>query len=234
VRVLSVENESTFGEVIDYMRRRPVLLQLPQVYTLIAPATGAGAKGLDEMKSRLPGKNYGSAVGDIRSFWEMIQKSSLPTGIEDPAVLEGTEDVFYRCQISGKELNSKTVRSGSHQTLVLGGHARALMREVEAAFQETAEPELFGGHSFSAPLITSCNVSGDPLGSITDEARALKFMRERGVELWVRPTEVASESGSYPILELSSEGIYVGREGPGLERILGSMPEGSRPGRVAS
>ena len=107
------------------------------------------------------------------------------------------------------------------------------MRELEAAFQEMAEPELFGGHTFSAPLITSCNVSGDPLGSITDEARALEFMRARGVELWIRPAEVATESGSYPILELREEGIYVGREGPGLEQILRSMPEGSRVGRAA-
>ena len=233
MRILSLENESSFGEVVDHMRSRPVLLQLPQVFTLIAPATRSGAAGLDEMKSRLPGKNYGSAVGDIQSFWDMIRKSSLPTGVEDSAVLEGTQDVFYRCQISDKELCSETVRSGSHQTLVLGGRARELMRELEAAFQEMAEPELFGGHHFSAPLITSCNVSGDPLGSITDEARALEFMRTRGVELWIRPSEVAAESGSYPILELREEGICVGRQGPGLEQILRSMPEGSRAGRAA-
>lgn len=233
MRILSLENESTFGEIVDHMRRRPVLLQLPQVFTLIAPATRSGAAGLDEMKSRLPGKNYGSAVGDMQSFWDMIQKSSLPAGVDDSAVLERTQDVFYRCQISDRELCSKTVRSGSHQTLVLGGPARELMREVEAAFEEVAEPELFGGHAFSAPLITSCNVSGDPLGSITDEARALEFMRARGVELWIRPAEVAAESGSYPILELREEGIYVGREGPGLERILRSMPEGSRADRAA-
>jgi hypothetical protein len=107
------------------------------------------------------------------------------------------------------------------------------MRELEAAFSEAADPELFGGHSFSAPLITSCNVSGDPLGSITDEARALEFMSDRGVELWVRPAESSSESGSYPILALGREGITVGRDGPGLDRILGGMPGGGRADRVA-
>jgi len=233
VRVLSVENVSTYGEIVDHMRRRPVLLQLPQVFTLIAPATQEGAAGLDRMKSRLPGKNYGTAAGDLRSFWDMIQKSSLPRGFDDSSVLEATQDVFYRCQIAKRELSSKTVREGSHQTLVLGGQARELMRELEAAFSEAAEPGLFGGHSFSAPLITSCNVSGDPLGSITDEARALEFMSERGVELWVRPAESSSESGSYPILALGREGITVGRDGPGLERILARMPGGRGADRAA-
>ena len=212
------------GLIIDRLRREPVLLQLPQVYTLIAPSTAQGAASLDAMKQRLPGKNYGTAAGDLRAFWEMIRLEDLPQGVDSALVLEATRDVFYRCQVGDESVDTKVVRGGSHQTLVLGGVARELMREIEAAFQGEEEPALFCGHSFSAPLITSCNVSGDPLGSITDEDRAKDFIRRRGVGLWVRSPEEAAESGSYPILDLGADGIRIGREGPGLERILSSMP----------
>lgn len=227
MRPLTLGTELTTGLIIDHLRRAPVLLQLPQVYTLLAPATAAGAASLDAMKRRLPGKNYGTAAGELHAFWEMIRTDELPAGVDSSLTLEATRDVFYRCMIGDERAQTKFVRRGSHQTLVLGGAARELMREIERAFAADAEPELFCGHSFSAPLITSCNISGDPLGSITDEARAREFMRARGVGLWVQSPEECAERGSYPILELARDGVRVGREGPGLERILRSIPADS-------
>jgi hypothetical protein len=233
VSPLTLGGDLRTGLIIDRLRREPVLLQLPQVYTLIAPSTSSGAASLDAMKRRLPGKNYGTAVGDLRSFWEMIRLDDLPPGVDSALVLEATQDVFYRCQVGDESMNTKAVRGGSHQTLVLGGVARELMREIEAAFEGDEERALFCGHSFSAPLITSCNVSGDPLGSITDEDRAMEFIRQRGVGLWVRCPEEVSESGSFPILDLGADGIRIGREGPGLDRILRSMPPGAVSDRAA-
>jgi hypothetical protein len=228
MRILDLETQATMGAVMDELHTRPVLVQLPQVYALLAPATLAGAEGLNRLKARLPGKSYGTAVGRMQSFWEMIDGRSLPESIQDPAVIDAVPDVFYRCKIAEAETETAAVRQGTHQTLVLGGRLRELMRCVEEAFESQAEPEMFGGHHFSAPLITSCNVSGDPLGSITDEVRAREFCDQRGVGLWVRGSSTSCEQGSFPILELGPAGIGIGREGPGLDRILKSIHSKSR------
>lgn len=228
MRILDLDTEATMGAVIDELQSRPVLVQLPQVYALLAPATLAGAAGLNRMKARQPGKSYGTALGRMQSFWDMIDCGSLPEGIQEPEVLDTVPNVFYRCKIAAAETETAAVRHGTHQTLVLGGQMRDLMCYVEEAFGSQAEPEMFGGHHFSAPLITSCNISGDPLGSITDEARAREFIDQRGVRLWVRGTSTTCEQGSFPILELGPAGIGIGREGPGLDRILESIHSKSR------
>jgi hypothetical protein len=228
MRILDLDTEATMGAVIDELQSLPVLVQLPQVYTLLAPATPAGAAGLNRMKTRQPGKVYGTAVGRMQSFWDMIDCGSLPEGIQEPEVLDAVPDVFYRCKITDVETETAAVRQGTHQTLVLGGRVRELMRYVEEAFGSQAEPEMFGGHHYSAPLITSCNISGDPLGSITDEAHARDFCDQRGVGLWVRGSSTSCEQGSFPILELGPAGIGIGREGPGLDRILESIHSKSR------
>ncbi|HIF39807.1 MAG TPA: hypothetical protein EYQ74_01745 [Planctomycetes bacterium] len=228
MNILDLDTDATIGAVIDELHTRPVLVQLPQVYALLAPATPAGAAGLNRMKARLPGKSYGTAVGRMQSFWDMIDSTSLPESIQDPAVLDAVPDVFYRCKIAEAETETAAVRQGTHQTLVLGGRLRELMRSVEKAFESQAEPEMFGGHHFSAPLITSCNVSGDPLGSITDEVRAREFIDQRGVGLWVRGAGTSCEQGSFPILELNPAGIGIGRKGPGLDCILESIYSKSR------
>jgi hypothetical protein len=91
-------------------------------------------------------------------------------------------------------------------------------KEIEAAFDDSAEPGMWAGKHFTAPLATSCNISGDPLGSIVDEQRALEFANSRGVGLFVTGEAAKGEYGSYPILELAHEGVSVRRaeRPPGL------------------
>ena len=212
-RGLDIHSPATAGAVIDHLRFGPVLIVLPSVYALLAAPTGYGVAGLNRMKKRLPGKNYGTAAGELSNFWEMVDETSIPSGFEGPNELESTHDVFFRCRVSDSRTQTQAVRNGTHQTLILSDPYRSLMCEIEAAFRHEADPALFGGHSFSAPLITSCNLSGDPLGSITDKARGHEFIHRRNVGLWVRESGSAHETGSYPILELEKSGISIQREG---------------------
>ncbi|HIG00841.1 MAG TPA: hypothetical protein EYQ66_05980 [Myxococcales bacterium] len=210
---LDIHSPATAGAVIDHLRFAPVLIVLPPVYALLAAPTGYGVAGLNRMKKRLPGKNYGTAAGELSNFWEMVDETSIPSDFEGPNELESTHDVFFRCRVSDSRTQTQAVRNGTHQTLILSDPYRSLMCEIEAAFRREADPALFGGHSFSAPLITSCNLSGDPLGSITDKARGHEFIHRRNVGLWVRESGSAHETGSYPILELEKSGISIQREG---------------------
>ncbi len=210
---LNLHAPATAGAVIDHLRFAPVLIVLPPVYALLAAPTGYGVAGLDRMKKRLPGKNYGTAVGELANFWEMVDETSIPSGFDGPSDLEQTHDVFFRCRVANSRAQTQAVRDGTHQTLILGDAFRPLMCEIEAAFRREAEPALFAGHRFSAPLITSCNLSGHPLGSITDDARGQEFINRRNVGLWVRGSSSSDESGSYPILELEKSGISIQRDG---------------------
>jgi hypothetical protein len=165
------------------------------------------------MKKRLQGKNYGTAVGELAHFWNLVDASSIPGGFHGPGDLESTHDVFIRCRVAGRTTQTPVIRDGTHQTLILGGPYRSLVCEIEAAFERDAEPGLFAGHRFSAPLITSCNLSGDPLGSITDECRGREFIDQRGIGLWLRGSKNSGDTGSYPILELEPSGLSIRREG---------------------
>jgi tRNA A37 threonylcarbamoyladenosine synthetase subunit TsaC/SUA5/YrdC len=201
---------------------RPVLmLEMSSVYALVAPATALGARALDSAKERLPGKTYGSIIGSLVAFHGLALQARLPSGFGESERLALFEGAFVRIGVAPPEVSTPVVRQGSHQGLLFpeGDPQRQLAIALEAGLAELAEPELFGGLRCSAPLCSSANLSGDPAGSITDEARAAEFARERGVKLWLRGASDPSARGSYPIFQLEAEGVTVARDGPGRERI---------------
>ena len=212
-RRLDIAGSQAVGAVIDHLRIAPVLIVLPAVHALLAAPTAAGIVGLNRMKRRLAGKNYGTAVGDLSRFWNLVDDSSTPDGFRGACELEDSRDIFFRCRIGDPGIQSPVVANGTHQTLILDGLHRNLMCEIEEAFEAEAEPGLFAGHRFSAPLITRCNISGDPLGSITDEIRSRHFVDQQGVGLVITGATPSAEAGSYPILELEQSGVSVRREG---------------------
>jgi tRNA A37 threonylcarbamoyladenosine synthetase subunit TsaC/SUA5/YrdC len=95
---------------------------------------------------------------------------------------------------------------------------------VEAELKVVAEPGLFGGHTFAAPLCTSANMSGDPNGSITEWDRAYEFAVDRRVPLVVRCDSTQELLGSYPIFWLQRERVRIDRVGPGMEEIKAALP----------
>ena len=220
---LDLAAPSAIDAALEVLRsERPVfMLELSSVHALVAPATALGARALDAAKERLPGKTYGSIIGSLDAFHGLALPERLPSGFGGSERLALFEGAFVRIGVARPEVSTPVVRQGSHQGLLFpeGDPQRQLALALEAGLAELAEPELFGGLRHSAPLCTSANLSGDPAGSITDEARAAEFARERGVGLWLRGAPDPSARGSYPIFALEADGVTVARDGPGRERI---------------
>ena len=116
------------------------------------------------------------------------------------------------------------VRDGTHQGVLLDGPHRALFAAIEEGLADTPDPDLFAGHAYTAPLCTSCNMSGDPLGSITDWERARRFAMERDVPLVIRGETAAGAAGSYPIFAIERTRVTIQREGPRMTEIMAALP----------
>jgi hypothetical protein len=201
------------------------MIQLPTVQALVAPATALGIRALNETKKRLPQKHYGSAIGSAEKFFSLAEDYSLSKTLMEPSILKGLQGAFIRLKVAPTEFSSPVVAQGTHQGLLLqeGAH-RAFFQTLEEAFAAHSEPELFAGKTFSALLCTSANLSGDPLGSITEEYRAFQFAKQTGISLWVRSQLKSEKKGSYPILFFENHTVSVERTGPEFERILESLP----------
>tara|TARA_B110000285_G_C15069248_1_gene586962 strand:- start:8 stop:703 length:696 start_codon:yes stop_codon:yes gene_type:complete len=218
------------GIVMDILRvfnsEKPVIMfQLPSVYTLFAPPTKAGAAALNEVKQRLPGKNYGTAIGGLESFCSMAMEKSLPSELNNPEALKLLTGAFIKINIAPVDFNSVFVRNGTHQGLLLDSPHRDLFMAIEEGLDLSAEPKLFYGNHYAAPLCTSANLSGDPLGSITDWERAYRFAKDRGVAIIIRSEKANGAPGSYPIFHLTPEKVSIKRSGPGEEEIKNKLPQ---------
>ena len=202
-----------------------VMLQMPTVYTLIAPPTRRGIEALNGTKARLVGKNYGSAIGSTASFHALADRERLPQALREPSSLSILEGSFIRFRIAPIDFSSTAVHNGTHQGLLLAeGPHRHMFKVLEQSLAPLAEPELFGGKNYTSVLCTSANLSGDPLGSITDEARDAAFARDRDVKLWIRCEPLDGELGSFPIFFFDTDRVSVERQGPGMREILYRLP----------
>jgi tRNA A37 threonylcarbamoyladenosine synthetase subunit TsaC/SUA5/YrdC len=200
------------------------MLQLPSVYALVAPPHARGVEALHRAKDRLAGKHYGTAIGRSDAFWSMAMPGSLPDAFAAPSSLDLLTGAFVRVAVCAPGVDTAAVCQGTHQGLLLDGPFRELVVALEAASLSSAEPALMGGHRYGAPLCTSANLSGDPLGSITDWDRARAFAEDRGVELVIRAPAARGSAGSYPIFALERERIFIARHGPGEDEIRARLP----------
>jgi tRNA A37 threonylcarbamoyladenosine synthetase subunit TsaC/SUA5/YrdC len=203
------------------------MLQLPSVFALIAPASAPGVNALNHAKQRLPGKHYGSAIGELSEFVALAEKDALPDVFRDDsralAVMEGA---FIRMRVANPIHETSAISAGTHQGLLLSeGPERSLFKAVERSFRKDAPNELFAGAKYYAPICTSANMSGDSLGSIVDLNRALSFALDTDIPLVISNENVRSvETGSYPIFAFEGNTVRAIRQGPAQERILRSLP----------
>lgn len=227
VRELSILDPQTISAVLEVLHspEAVVMLQMPSVYALLAPATPQGIAGLNRTKMRLGGKNYGSAIGDIQKFQALARKGSLPHELNQGEGLNCMTGAFIRFAIGRSNFNSATVRGGTHQGLLLDGAHRELFKAVETSFANQADPSLFCGQAFTAPLCTSANLSGDSLGSITTWDRAYDFAHQRQLSLIIRCDANEGAGGSYPIFHFKGDKATIERHGPGEEAIMSRLPE---------
>jgi len=226
-RELSILDAATIPAVLDALHspNPVVMLQMPAVYVLLAPATKKGVEALNQSKSRLPQKNYGSAIGEVGAFHALAAAGALPEELDAPAALEQMTGAFVRFAIGQPDFNSAAVRCGTHQGVLVEGPHRELFKAIEQRFAHKADRSLFCGHAYTAPLCTSANLSGDPLGSITDWARAQQFATARQLSLVIRCEPAADESGSYPIFYFQGDQATIERHGPGEYEIMERLPQ---------
>jgi hypothetical protein len=224
LREVDVTAPGVAGEVLDTLAHDVVMVQMPTVFVLLAPPNTEGVGWLNRTKTRLPHKNYGTALGDLGRFYAMAAPDSLPPELDSVEGLTRLTGAFIRIAVAPGGFNSAMVRNGTHQGLLLEGPHRELFRAVEAGLERVAEPAMLGGHPFAAPLCTSANVSGHPEGSITSWDRARAFALERGVPLVVCCEPTPELVGSYPIFWLQRDRIRLEREGPRMAELRAALP----------
>ena len=224
MRVMHIPEPGVAEAAIEAIRRDAILVQLPTVYVLLAPATHDGVAWLDRSKQRLPNKNYGTAIGDLERFAAMILPGTRPPELETTDRLSTLTGAFIRSRVAPADYDSPLVRHGTHQGVLLDGLHRELFRAIEAGLADLSDPDLLAGHTYTAPLCTSCNLSGDPLGSITAWERAERFAIDRAVPLVIRSEPAIGQAGSYPIFALERDRVTIEREGPRLAEIKAALP----------
>lgn len=221
---IHIEEPGALETIIDWVRHEAVMLQLPSVYTLVAAPTAQGVSQLNLLKNRLSGKNYGTVMGKTDGFLRNARAGAMPRHFSEFDRLEELQGAFVRTTFASKDFNSEVIRNGSHQSLILDGIHRKLFVQAEEKLADLSEPDLFGGCEVSSLICTSANLSGDPLGSITDRIRAEEFARERGIGLFVSCQEDQTSTGSYPIFEFNGDQVSIQRNGPGLDRLMTRIP----------
>jgi hypothetical protein len=155
----------------------------------------------------------------------MVTPGTRPPELETTRGLAVLTGSFIRCRVAPATSTSALVRHGTHQGVLLDGPYRELFTEIEAGLTPTSEPDLLAGHTYTAPLCTSCNMSGDPLGSITEWERAYRFAIDRDVRLVIRGESAVGQTGSYPIFAIERDRITIPREGPRMEAIQAVLPQ---------
>ena len=222
--IIDINHPGVFGTIIDEIHRKPFILQLTSVYVLMAAPTRQGARQLDWLKTRQPHKNYGTAIGNLDNFLSCANKDLLPYEFTVPDSFEKLTGSFVRVHFANTNFNSPVIRNGTHQGLILDGILRELFMAIEASFAGTDNQDIWAGNFYYSPLCTSCNISGDPLGSITNYDQAIDFAEARNVELIVTGEQTKGPQGSYPIFGMYRDGIEIHRNGPNMEEIMALFP----------
>jgi tRNA A37 threonylcarbamoyladenosine synthetase subunit TsaC/SUA5/YrdC len=224
MREIHISDPDTVNAVIDTLRHDVVMVQMPTVFVLLAPPNSDGVERLNRTKIRLPNKNYGTALGDLESFYAMALPGTLPPELDNIEGLKVLSGAFIRIAVAPENFNSAMVRNGTAQGLLLEGPHRELFKAVEASFAPVVEPSMLRGHRFAAPLCTSANISGHPDGSIVAWEQAYAFGLERNIPLVVRCEPEEGLVGSYPIFWLQRDHVRIERNGPRLEELKAALP----------
>ena len=222
--ILPISDALAIDLAVQEIHRRPILIQLPTVFGLLAAPTSKGAAQLDNLKMRRPDKNYGTAIGSLDKFIAQARPDCLPDSFANAGQYADLAGAFIRLPFRDKKFQSKTIKDGTHQGLLLIDSYADLFVKIEASFAGYTPDKLWGYVNYGAPLCTSCNLSGDPNGSIIAFDKALEFAKSRGVNVFLTATQPATQKGSYPILGFKKHQVTVHRTGPSLQTFTAKIP----------
>ena len=224
MKIVDIRDREAMDLAVEAVQEDAIVVQLPTVFVLLARPTRDGAAQLDRSKTRLAGKNYGTAIGSLDLFLAQAHPRHLPQEFSTAQDFERMTGSFIRLQCRAADFDSPVMRGGTHQGVLLDGPHRELFRRIEASCVGLPPDAIWGGSNHAAPLCTSCNVSGDPDGSIVDLDRAIAFCRDRQVRLLITCEDKATQLGSYPILGYERDAVRVHRDGPGLAEFKQRIP----------
>jgi hypothetical protein len=230
MKVIDIRHRDAMDLAVGEVQGNTIIVQLPTVFVLLAAPTAKGARQLDASKTRLPGKNYGTAIGSLERFLAQADPAHLPDAFSSAPDFARMTGSFIRVRFRSPDFQSPTIRNGTHQGLLLDGIHRELFERIEASFRLCPTQPIWGGTNYCAPLCTSCNVSGDAAGSIVHLDRALAFARQRGVRLVLTAPKTATQLGSCPIFGYERHRVSVHRDGPGLGGFMQQIPLALRGG----
>ena len=225
---IDIHHPDAFALAADRIRTEAILVQFPAVVVLLAAPTAEGAARLDAAKVRLPGKTYGTLVGNLDRFVAQADTERLPEGFRTAADFAKMTGTFARIPVRDVRFESPVIRSGTHQGVLVDGIHRKLVILLETQFIGEAPDPIWDGDNYTGLLCTSANLSGHPDGSIVTVELARLFARERGIGLLLTCSERSSELGSYPIFGYERDAVRIHREGPFLETFKQRIPEALR------
>ena len=207
--------------IMRHLEHGPFILELPTVFSLVCLPNNTSIDQLNKIKIRGNNKNYGSLIGNLTNFYKLLLPEIIPPSFSGADELTKLTGAFIRGKIAEQTFNSSTVKNGTHQGLLLEGPIQDLSSAIEVNFREQSDTALYNHRSYSAPICTSANLSGDPNGSITSLEKALEFAEHRNIELVVTINEKLKKHnrGSYPILWFKENNITIERSGPELSRF---------------
>lgn len=228
MKITSISDPSTVELAIREIHKGPILVQLPTVFGLLAAPTSKGARQLDSSKIRLAGKNYGTAIGSLTNFVAQAKRDHLPDNFNCTEQYANLIGAFIRLPFREDTFQSKTIKNGTHQGLLLKGAYSALFQQIETSFASYSPDEIWNYTNYCAPLCTSCNISGDPDGSIVEFSKAKQFAETMGINLLITADKPSTEKGSYPILGFEKQRVNIHRAGPGLDGFRTKIPAALR------
>jgi hypothetical protein len=228
---IDIDSSSLEEELLKLLNSEfPVfMLQLPPVFALIAPATQKGVNALNNSKSRIPGKYYGSAIGELSKFMSIARKEFLPDIFQGSHHrLDFLESSFIRLRVTDENVESPVIKNGTHQGLLLeDSKERSIFRFIENSSNQFFSNPLYHGLHYHAPICTSANESGDPNGAITDYDEAMHFAKDKNIPLIITNKKLikGSRSGSYPIFSFYKNTYSIQRHGHTEEAIIEKIPK---------
>ncbi len=224
MKIISINEKAAIVLAIQEIHHQPILVQLPTVFALVAAPTSQGAAQLDQLKSRVMNKNYGTGIGSLTTFLSQAKRDQLPDAFSTPAHYATLAGSFIRLPFRDERFQSKAIKDGTHQGLLLDGLYADLFARIEVSFAGYQPDQLWNYTNYSAPLITSCNVSGDPNGSIVEFDKAVDFAKQRGIGLFIKAAQPTTQTGSYPILGFEKNRVTIHRNGPSLDAFKTKIP----------
>jgi tRNA A37 threonylcarbamoyladenosine synthetase subunit TsaC/SUA5/YrdC len=208
--------------LIDALATGVAVLPMSRVYVIVAAPTSEGARALDRTKRRRANQYYSTSQAAPDALARLVLPGALDPALH--AALPHLEGALFRVPVAAPEVETPAIHRGYHQALVLPMPLRPIFARVEHALRDVVEPGLFGHRPTSAVLSTSCNLSGDPRGTIVDRATARAFAADQGAALFVDgPIETGP---GFPIVELAGRGWRLRRDGD-LSALLASLPAGA-------